>query len=154
MLFPFITTFLCIRGNETQCQRRGEEAQLFTRNKGRAIIIIILCIIQQCNGNGFVRQHPMWIRCAGSNSLARGNYLQEVIGNLVMCELVVLLVSGAFEKKVSIEGISVIVLCMNYSLLQDRRICAACYLQITFYGKVYVKWKERKNKKVEQLEIR
>ena len=80
------------QGNDTQFQRCGEEVQLFARNEGCTIIIMVLHSMHQCDNNVFFRQYPMPIRGAGLNSMVRRNYLQDVLGDFVAWDLVALLV--------------------------------------------------------------
>ena len=64
---------------------------MFARNEVHAIIIIVLYSMQQCNNNGFIHQYPKLVRGTSKHSLVSGNYPQDVLGDLVMWELVVLL---------------------------------------------------------------
>ena len=101
---------------------------------------MVLNSIQQCDDNGFIRQCPMPIRGAGLHSPIRGKYLQDVLGEILVWDLVVLLVRTfniessrcmMRSKKASYRETVAIVLHMNYSSLQDRGNCTACYRQIT-----------------------
>ena len=64
------------------------------------MITMVMYSIQQCNDKGFVLQFPMPIICSGPHSLAKGNYLQDVLADLVVLELVALLLR-AFSTALS-----------------------------------------------------
>ena len=111
------------RGNDTHCHFFGKEVQLFTRNEGDTIIIIVLHIMQQCDNNGFIRHCQNPIKGAGSCSMVRVNYLQEVLGDHVGWDLVVIFVKTlntslssckVRPKRVSNREIACVVLNVNY----------------------------------------
>ena len=96
--------------------------EFLTRNEGHAVIMIVLHSTQQLNDNGFFCYHPMTIRGAGLQSLARGNYPQSILGDLLVWDLVVLFVrafntesssDAVRSKKASDREISFVVLHVN-----------------------------------------